>query len=347
MADRILVLGGTGFIGRHLLAGLTAGGHTIAVFHRGHTPSDLDESVHRILGDRRSIADHAAELRAFRPRVVIDMIGYTEPEARTAAEALRGVVERAVVVSSQDVYRGFDRFRRLAPGPVEPVPYGEKAPLRERMYPYRGRDDGQDPWVLDYDKILVEQAFREYSGAAVTILRLPMVYGPGDRQHRILPYLKPMDDGRPAILLEEGQARWRWTRGFVVDVAAAIVRAANDVRAAGRTYNTGEVDPLTEGEWVRAIGRAAGWDGHVVAVPAGLWPASRTAAVDWAQSLVADTSLIRRDLGFEETVGREEGLLRTVEWERENPPLLDPGQFDYAADDRLLERLGREPGQRR
>ena len=46
--------------------------------------------------------------------------------------------------------------------------------------------------------------------------------------------------------------------------------------------------------------------------------------------------------GLEETVGREEGLKRTVEWERENPPLLDPGQFDYAADDRLLERLGRE-----
>jgi nucleoside-diphosphate-sugar epimerase len=343
MADRILVLGGTGFIGRHVVAGLAAGGHDIAVFHRGHTPSELDGSIHSILGDRRSIGDHAAELRSFRPRVVIDMIGYTEVEARTAVEALGGVTERTVVVSSQDVYRGFDRFRRLVPGPVEPVPYTEEAPLRERMYPYRGRDEGQDPWVRDYDKILVERAAREGGGPAVTVLRLPMVYGPGDRQHRILPYLKRMDDGRPAILLEEKQAGWRWTRGFAGDVGAAIVRVATDDRAVGRTYNVGEVDPLTEADWVRAIGRAAGWSGEVVAVPAGSWPASRTGTVDWTQPLVADTSRIRRELGLEETVGREPGLRRTVEWERENPPLLEPGQFDYAADDRLLERLGREP----
>jgi nucleoside-diphosphate-sugar epimerase len=342
MADRILVLGGTGFIGRHVVAGLAAGGHTIAVFHRGHTPSDLDGSVHRFLGDRRSIGDKAAELRAFRPRVVIDMIGYTEVEARTAVDVLRGIAERTVVVSSQDVYRGFDRFRRLVPGPVEPIPYGEEAPLRERMYPYRGREPGQDAWIRDYDKILVERASREEGGPAVTVLRLPMVFGPRDRQHRILPYLKRMDDGRPAILLEEGQAGWRWTRGFAVDVGTAIVRAAMDERASGRTYNVGEDDPLTEADWVRAIGRAAGWSGEVVSVPASLWPASRAAAVDWTQSLVADTSRIRRELGLEDTVGREEGLRRTVEWERENPPLLDPAQFDYAADDRLLEKLGRE-----
>ena len=110
MADRVLVLGGTGFIGRHVVAGLTAEGHAVAVFHRGHTPSEMDWSVHRILGDRRSIEDHAAELRAFRPRVVIDMIAYTEVEARVAVQALRGIAERTVVVSSQDVYRAFDRF---------------------------------------------------------------------------------------------------------------------------------------------------------------------------------------------------------------------------------------------
>lgn len=342
MAARILVLGGTGFIGRHVVAGLVACGHTIAVFHRGHTSIDLDDSVHRILGDRRSIDAHASQLRAFRPRVVIDMIGYTETESRAAAEALRGVAERMVVVSSQDVYRAFDRFRRLAEGPVEPVPYGEEAPLRDRMYPYRNQDGGQDTWVRDYDKILVERAAKLAGGPVVTVLRLPMTYGPGDRQHRVLPYLKRMDDGRPAILLEEEQARWRCTRGFAVDLGTAIVRAAADERAAGRTYNVGEADGLTEEEWVKAIGGAAGWRGQVVPVPARLWPASQTAKVDWAQHLVADTSRIRRELSAEHGVGREEGLRRTVEWERENPPLIDPGQFDYAAEDRLLERLDHE-----
>lgn len=343
MANRFLVLGGTGFIGRHVVERLLEAGHDVAVFHRGHTTPDLPSKVSRVLGDRRSIADHARELRSLEPRVVIDMIAYTEDEARASAALFRGVAERLIVASSQDVYRAFGRFRGQAEGPPEPVPYDEEAPLRERLYPYRGSDAGQDRWVRDYDKILVERAVMEGAGPTATILRLPMVYGPGDRQHRILPYLKRMDDRRPVILLEEGQAGWRWTRGFVGDVAAAIALGAADDRAAGRIYNVGESDALTERDWVREIGRAAGWEGEVVTVPSASWPASRTASVDWSQPLVADTSRIRRELGHRDLVTRPEGLEATVAWERETSPLLDPQQFDYAAEDRLLDRLGR-PG---
>jgi uncharacterized protein YbjT (DUF2867 family) len=53
-----------------------------------------------------------------------------------------------------------------------------------------------------------------------------------------------MDDGRSAILLEKGMASWRWTHGYVEDVAAAVALAVMDERAAGRTYNVGEADPL-------------------------------------------------------------------------------------------------------
>lgn len=341
MADRSLVVGGTGFIGRRVVERLLAGGHDVSVFHRGHTTADLPPEVSRVLGDRRSIGDHARELLSLEPRVVIDMIGYTEDEARACAELFRGVAERLVVASSQDVYRAFDRFRGREGDTIESVPYDEEAPLRERLYPYRGPADQQDPWVRDYDKILVERAVMEGEGPIATILRLPMVYGPGDPQHRILPYLKRMDDGRAAILLEECQATWRWTRGFADNVAAAITLAATDEGAAGRIYNVGESDALTERDWVREIARVAGWEGEVVAVPAASWPASRRASVDWTQPLVADTGRIRRELGHRDPVARSEGLAATVGWERESPPLLDPRQFDYAAEDRLLERLGR------
>lgn len=341
MADRYLVVGGTGLIGRHVVERLLAGGHDVAVFHRGHTTVELPSEVSRVLGDRRSIGDHARELRSLEPSVVIDMIGYTEDEARACAEVFRGVAERLVVASSQDVYRAFDRFRAREGATIEPVPYDEEAPLRERLYPYRGPAERQDPWVRDYDKILVERAVMEDEDPIATILRLPMVYGPGDRQHRILPYLKRMDDGRAAILLEERQAGWRWTRGFAGNVAAAIALAATDEDAAGRTYNVGESDALTERDWVREIARVAGWDGEIVAVPSASWPVSRMAAVDWRQSLVADTGRIRRELGHRDPVARSEGLEATVAWERETPPLLDPGQFDYATEDRLLKRLGR------
>ena len=63
------------------------------------------------------------------------------------------------------------------------------------------------------------------AGLPGTVLRLPTVYGPGDYQHRLFEYLKRMDDGRPAIPLGEGVASWRWTHGYVEDVALAVVLA--------------------------------------------------------------------------------------------------------------------------
>src|ERR1039458_10088652 len=75
----------------------------------------------------------------------------------------------------------------LAPGPLEPVPLTEESPLRTTLHPYRNRPAGSIPfdWVTpDYDKILVERVVRSEPSLAATILRLPMVYGPGDPLHR-------------------------------------------------------------------------------------------------------------------------------------------------------------------
>ena len=74
------------------------------------------------------------------------------------------------------------------------------------------------------------------TGLPGTVLRLPTVYGPGGYQHRLFEYLKRMDDGRPAILLGEGMASWRWTHGYVEDVALAVVLAVADEQAAGGVY---------------------------------------------------------------------------------------------------------------
>ena len=175
-----------------------------------------------------------------------------------------------------------------------------------------------------------------------TVLRFPAVYGPGDYQHRLFEYLKRMDDGRPAILLGKGMAAWRWTHGYVEDVASAVALAVADERAAGRVYNVGEADPLPWAEWVREIGRAAGWDGEVVAVSEDRLPEHLDWGLDTEQHWVADTTLIRRELGYRETVPRDEALRRSVEWEREHPPeKLDPSSFDYAAEDAALAGLGR------
>jgi nucleoside-diphosphate-sugar epimerase len=153
-----------------------------------------------------------------------------------------------------------------------------------------------------------------------------------------------MDDGRPFIMLEEARAAWRWTRGYVDNVADAIASAVMDERAAARIYNVGERDALTEAEWVQAVGRAAGWKGEVIAVPGDLLPGGMASGFNLEHHLAVDTSRIREELGYGEQVARDEALKRAVEWERTHPPEeVDPRQFDYAAEEAVLERLQKTP----
>jgi nucleoside-diphosphate-sugar epimerase len=312
-------------------------GHEVTVFHRGRTRTELPEGVAQILGDRRRLADHADALRRISPRVVLDMIPLGGRDARQVIDTFQGYARRLVAISSQDVYRAYGRLIGIEPGPVQTVPLVEDAALRSKLYPYRGAQRRLD----DYEKILVERVVMGDTQIAGTIVRLPMVYGPHDRQHRLFEILKRIDDGRPAILLDEGLAAWRWTRGYVENVAEAVALAVADEGAAGRIYNAGEVRALSTAEWVGQIGQAAGWKGQVVTVSRDRLPAHLVPDIDTGQDLVADTTRIREELGYEEVVPREEALRRTIDWQRANPPAqFDAGQFDYEVEDEVLAGLG-------
>ena len=123
-------------------------------------------------------------------------------------------------------------------------------------------------------------------------------------------------------------------------VAAGIALAATNERAQNHIYNVGEMDALTEAEWVRAIGHAAGWKGEVIAVPKEMLPAGNAPDFALEHHLAVDSSRIREELGYREQVSRDEALKQVVEWERAHPPeQFDPQQFDYAAEDAVLERM--------
>jgi nucleoside-diphosphate-sugar epimerase len=333
---KVFVLGGTGFIGRHVVRRLLDSGHELVVFHRGQTSADLPPAVHTIHGDRRNLSAFTEEVMRFRPDVVIDVIPYTEQQARDVMRSFAGFARRVVALSSGDVYRNYDGLRGVATAPPDPCPLVEEAPFRENLYPYRSSASGPDDWKYHYEKILIERIVLGEPDLPGTVLRLPMVYGPGDLQHRLFPYVKRMDDGRPAILVEAGQAGWRWTRGYVENVAAAVAHAATDDRAIGRIYNIGEANARSEAEWVAEVGRACGWRGEVVTVPRAILP-GLAPAFDWRYHLVTDTGRLRAQLGFVEPVALAKALQRTVDWERAHPPSeAGSPEFDYAAEDAAL-----------
>jgi nucleoside-diphosphate-sugar epimerase len=331
---RVVVIGGTRFLGPHVVRGLVALDHEVTVVHRGQTETDLPESVQHLHGDRDRLPDLTDQFRAIAPEVALNMIPFGAADTQAFLAAFRGIARRVVGISSQDVYRAYGRLWQREFGPPDPIPLTEDAPLREQLYPLRDVFPGGDT----YDKILAEQAILGDHALPGTILRLPMVYGRLDG-HRIFSHLKRMDDGRPSILLDEGLARWQWSRGYVEDVATAIVRAVVDERAAGQVYNVAEPDGLTEADWVRRIGQAVGWTGEVVAVPSGRRPEKYP--LDYRHHLVVDTTRIRRELGYRERVDPAEALRRTIAWERESPPTeIDPADYDYAGEDEILAELG-------
>jgi nucleoside-diphosphate-sugar epimerase len=338
---RILVIGGTGFSGPHVVRLLLDMGHEIILFHRGQTEAELPEGVKHILGDRERLDDYADEFVRYAPQIVLDMIPLTEQHAQSVMGIFKGVVQRVIAISSQDVYRAYGKLIGIEPGPIEPIPLTEESSLREKLYPYREQVDPSHH-LYHYEKILTEQVFLGDPALPGTILRYPMVYGPGDPQHRLFPYLKRMEDERPAILLDQRMATWRWTRGYVENVATVVVLAVTNECAMGRIYNVGEEEALSEAEWVTAIGAAVGWRGEVVVVPKERMPDHLGVDMNTAQSLVVDTTRIREELGYSEAVSQGEGLRRTMEWERAHPSeKVDLRAFDYAAEDAVLAEMER------
>ncbi len=315
------------FIGSHVVAQLAAR-HEVAVVHRGKSsavlpralPRVLPPSVRSIVGDRDRLTDLSAAFHP-PPDVVLDMISGDEHHARSVLNAFRGIGGRLVTASSIDVYRAYEIALGLAPGPLEPIPLTEDSPLRTVLHPYRNRPPGSVPfdWVTpDYDKILVERIARSEPTLPSTILRLPMVYGPGDPLHRFHEFLKSIDEGQPDILIDETWARWRGPMGYVENVAAAIALAVTHPAAAGRTYNVAEPDALSWEEWARALAQSTAWQGSIVTLPRDRIPARLIPPFNAAQHWIADSSRIRNELGYRETIPRAEALVRTVAWERSN-----------------------------
>jgi nucleoside-diphosphate-sugar epimerase len=117
-------------------------------------------------------------------------------------------------------------------------------------------------------------------------------------------------------VLQEGLARWRAPRGYVENVAAAIVLAARTSSAAGRIYNVAEPDCCSELEWTLQIAEVVGWTGRIVTVPFDEAPDDARIPGNLDQHWTVDSTRIRRELGYEEPIGRKGALQRTTAWER-------------------------------
>ena len=358
---RILLVGGNGFIGSPLMQELRDSGHEVALFHRhvdaGSAGADVARiqvvrnEVVQIQGDRNRLSDYRNQFQRFSPDVIVDLILSSGEQARQLMKTVREVTPRVIAISSMDVYRAWGVLHGVEPGPLDPLPLTEDAPLRtvRRLYAPETVKMMQSifTWVDEgYDKIAVEEAILNDPVISGTVLRLPMVYGPGDPLHRFFPLLKRCADGRSAILLPDDFAAWRGPRGYVENVAHAIALAATSDRAAGRVYNICDEPTLPELDWQariakqQKIAKQMNWPVRFVVLPRERTPKHLLLPGNAAQHVVATSERIRTELGYKELVEIEEAIQRTAAWERRNPPsTINLQQFDYAAEDAALAQV--------
>jgi nucleoside-diphosphate-sugar epimerase len=343
---RVLVVGGTGFLGSRVAARLSNLGHEVAVYHRGVTEPGLPFGVRHVHS-----ANAALPVLAFPEEltgIAWDVVLATSPigarDAGALMSAFRGVARRVVALSSGDVYRAYETLMSPDARPLEPMPLAEEAPLRESFLPYR-ESPGLPPHLAEYEKIFVERAVMSDPALPGTVLRLPAVYGPGDPHHRLRPFWRRMDRGLPSIVLGRSQAAFRWTHGYVDDVAEAVVLAVTRERAKGRIYNVGEARAPSTQERIEAFGMAVGWKGRVVAVDDASLPVHlrQASAPSFRQDLVYDTARIRGELDWKEVTAPEEAFRRTAAWEKAAEVAGEsvPSEEEYAreieaADERSL-----------
>lgn len=321
---RVVVLGGTSFIGRRITEDLHARGDEVTVVHRGVTePSGWVDCRH-LHTARADFATVAADLRALRPDAIVDTRAMTRADAEAVLPHLPDA--RLVLLSSMDVYRAFELLDN-AEG-AEPVPVSEASPLRHGRYPHRGEIEGAE----DYEKLDVEPAYAERGG---TVLRLAMIYGEHDPQRREEFILRRVRAGRRQIPV--GPGTWLWTRCYVGDVASAVLAALGAPAAPGQVINVGEPVTTSMAGWTRQILAAAGHDAELVPVPEEALPEDMWPTVSHPQHLLFDSHRAMDLLGWRPG-DPQQGIARSVRWHLAHPPPdADP---DFTPDDAALAARG-------
>jgi len=185
---RILMLGGTGFIGPHMVEYAASRGHEVTIFTRGRSQVDLPEGVEHLIGDRND--DHTAlEGRAW--DVVLDNNAQDYRWVQKSTALLADAAEHYVFVSSISAY-ALEGFNLDRAGTVMLEPLVDED--FQRIDPPEGWSDGDDaPYGLM--KTLSENIAHAAFPGRTTVVRPGLIVGPGDPTDRFTYWPVRLDDG--------------------------------------------------------------------------------------------------------------------------------------------------------
>ena len=246
---KVLVIGGTLFIGRLLVEELVKAGHDVTVLHR-KPKHDLGRRVSNLMADRNDPAAMEAALAGYRFDAVYDNAydwerGTTAAQVEATVRLFGSRISRYVFMSSVAAYGdGLNHYEGdpLAPD-YHPDPYTRNKATTERML-FR---------------------LHQRTGFPVVTFRPPFVYGPGNPFYREAFFWDRLRLGRPIVIPGDGHRLMQFV--YVFDLVQAMVRAIEEPAAAGEAFNIGNPRPVSQAELVGILAQVAGVEPALVRVP--------------------------------------------------------------------------------
>ncbi len=240
----LLIIGGTVFLGRHIVEAALERGHTVTIFTRGKHNPDLFPEVEKLVGDRN---DDLSALQGRRWDAAIDTCGYFPRQLRATAGLLADAVEHYTFVSSISVYRDFSKPEMDESGPVAII----EDPTVEEI-------TGETYGAL---KALCEEAAEQAMPGRVLSVRAGLIVGPNDPTDRFTYWPHRIALGGEVVAPGDGAEPTQFID--VRDLAGWIVRMAEQ-RKAGIYNATGPDAPVPMSELLEACKRVSGSDAKLV-----------------------------------------------------------------------------------
>lgn len=229
-AKRILILGGTGFIGPPMVEYALRRGHEVTLFNRGRTNTHLFPDVEKLVGDR---SDDLTALENRRWDVVIDNHATLPRWVRQSANLLRDAADQYIHVSTISVYAPAS-YDGAEPGSPEEEArrIGEESPLAQLPADHDGSEDVTGQTYGPF-KWMAENAAREAFGDRTTIVRPGLIVGPGDPTDRFTYWPVRLAQGGDVIAPGDGHDAVQFVDAR--DLTSWIVRLAENGTAG--TFN--------------------------------------------------------------------------------------------------------------
>jgi nucleoside-diphosphate-sugar epimerase len=256
---KVLVVGGTRFLGYHLTWRLVAGGHEVTLFNRGRLDDPFGARVERLRGDRTT-DDLARLLQGRSFDAAVDFAAYEGRDAEEVVRVLGGRVGHYVAISSGQVYL----VRAGCPRPSREEDYAG-----ELMAPPPAGHADRGQWDYGMGKRAVEDVLAEAWESRrfpATRLRLPVVNGERDHSRRLEGYVWRVLDGGPILVPDGGGHRLRHV--YSGDVVRALVGLLGNERTFGRAYNLCQDETPTLAELLTRLAEALGAPARLVPIPA-------------------------------------------------------------------------------